>query len=52
VNKQEAKVKYRQLYRKYHPDKVYITGLTVEEANAEFQQINNAYEVVKHLIRA
>jgi hypothetical protein len=51
VNEREATVRYRQLCRKYHPDKVAISKLTVEEANTKFQQINNAFEVIKHHLR-
>eukprot|EP00956_Cyclotella_meneghiniana_P009244 scaffold12684_cov45-Cyclotella_meneghiniana.AAC.5 len=46
----EAKVKFRQLCRTYHPDKhkQEETGLTDAEAMHLFQQYNNAYEFVKN----
>ena len=45
----EAKVKFRQLCRTYHPDKHKHekTGLTDAKAMHLFQQYNNAYEFVK-----
>jgi hypothetical protein len=51
VNQREATIRYRQLCRKYHPDKIAISGLTIEEANTKFQQINNAFEVVNNHFR-
>ena len=40
----EIKVHYRQLARKYHPDKnnTIITGLSEEEASEFFKLLNNA----------
>jgi curved DNA-binding protein CbpA len=45
----EAKVKYRQLARIYHPDKnnQAETGLTTEEASEFFKLLNNANEYLK-----
>ena len=42
----EAKVKYQQLARIYHPDKnnQATTGLTTEEASEFFKLLNNANE--------
>ena len=50
----EAKVRFRQLCRIYHPDKhkSSITGLTDLEAKERFQEYNNAYEFVKDKLRA
>ena len=45
----EIKVHYRQLARKYHPDKndTAITGLTTSEASTFFQLLNNAHQYLK-----
>jgi len=45
----EIKVHYRQLARKYHPDKndPAITGLNAFEASTFFQLLNNAHEYLK-----
>ena len=45
----EAKVKYQQLARIYHPDKnnQAETGLTTEEASEFFKLLNNANEYLK-----
>ena len=45
----EIKVHYRQLARKYHPDKndLAITGLNASEASTFFQLLNNAHEYLK-----
>ncbi len=45
----EIKVHYRQLARKYHPDKndPAITGLNASEASTFFQLMNNAHEYLK-----
>jgi len=45
----EIRVCYRQLARKYHPDKnsPAITGLSASEASAFFQLLNNAHEYLK-----
>jgi hypothetical protein len=48
----EAKMKYRQLSRIYHPDKnnQTITGLTTEEATEFFKLLNNANEYLKEIL--
>jgi curved DNA-binding protein CbpA len=45
----EAKVKYQQLARIYHPDKnnQAETGLTTEEASKFFKLLNNANKYLK-----
>ncbi len=45
----EIKVHYRQLARKYHPDKhdYVATGLTTEEATEFFKLLNNANNYLK-----
>ena len=45
----EIKVHYRQLARKYHPDKndYVATGLTMEEATEFFKLLNNANDYLK-----
>jgi DnaJ-class molecular chaperone len=45
----KIKVHYRQLARKYHPDKndTAITGLTTSEASTFFQLLNNAHQYLK-----
>jgi DnaJ-class molecular chaperone len=45
----EIKVHYRQLARKYHPDKnsPAITGLSASKASAFFQLLNSAHEYLK-----
>jgi curved DNA-binding protein CbpA len=45
----EIKVQYRQLARKYHPDKndITLTGLTTAEASDFFKLLNNANEHLK-----
>ena len=45
----EIKVHYRQLARKYHPDKndPTITGLNAAEAPSFFQLLNNAHQYLK-----
>jgi hypothetical protein len=45
----EIKVHYRQLARKYHPDKndTTITGLSAEEASEFFKLLNNANDYLK-----
>ena len=45
----EIKVHYRQLARKYHPDKndTTITGLLTEEASEFFKLLNNAKDYLK-----
>lgn len=42
----EVKRAYRELARKYHPDKAKTEGLTPEAANERFTEISEAYEVV------
>ena len=45
---EEIKKSYRKLVIKYHPDKVATLGEDVQKkANAKFQQINAAYELIK-----
>lgn len=44
------KAKYRKLVLEYHPDKVIAKGLPeefVQFANKKFQEIQNAYEIIK-----
>jgi DnaJ-class molecular chaperone len=45
----EIKVHYRQLARKYHPDKndTTSTGLTTAEASDFFKLLNNANKCLK-----
>jgi DnaJ-class molecular chaperone len=45
----EIKVHYRQLARKYHPDKNYYVaaGLTMEETTEFFKLLNNANDYLK-----
>ncbi len=45
----EIKVHYRQLARKYHPDKnnPVITGLDTAESSVFFQLLNNAHEYLR-----
>jgi DnaJ-class molecular chaperone len=45
----EIKIHYRQLARKYHPDKNYhaATGLTTEEAKEFFKLLNNANDYLR-----
>ncbi len=45
----EIKVLYRQLTRKYHPDKndPAISGLNASKASTFFQLLNNAHEYLK-----
>jgi curved DNA-binding protein len=47
----EIKVHYRQLARKYHPDKndTAVTGLTTSEASDFFKLLNNANEYLKDI---
>ena len=49
ASEMEIKVYYRQLARKYHPDKNdhATTGLTMAEASTFFQLLNNANEHLK-----
>ena len=41
----EIKRAYRELARKFHPDKAAQEGLTSEEAHSKFTEISEAYEV-------
>jgi curved DNA-binding protein CbpA len=45
----EIKVQYRQLARKYHPDKndTAITSLTPSEASTFFQLLKNVHQYLK-----
>ena len=47
----EIKVHYRQLARKYHPDKndTNVTGLTTTKASDFFKLLNNANEYLKDI---
>ena len=49
ASEMEIKVHYRQLARKYHPDKndTTSTGLTTAEASDFFKLFNNANEYLK-----
>jgi DnaJ-class molecular chaperone len=49
TSKTEIKVHYRQLTRKYHPDKndTTITELTAEEVSEFFKLLNNANNYLK-----
>lgn len=42
----EVKQSYRDMARKYHPDKAESQGLTVQQAEAKFTDIAEAYEVL------
>ncbi|KAK9811786.1 hypothetical protein WJX72_009936 [[Myrmecia] bisecta] len=46
VGEREVKRAYRDLARKYHPDKAAVEGLTVEQAQAKFMDIAEAYEIL------
>jgi hypothetical protein len=52
ASEMEIKIHYRQLARKYHPDKNdhTATGLTTEEASEFFKLLNNANGAFPHLI--
>lgn len=39
----EIKTAYRKMALKMHPDKAHVNNLTVDEATAQFQQIQEAY---------
>ena len=41
----EIKRAYRELARKFHPDKAATEGITSEAAHAKFTEISEAYEV-------
>ena len=46
-NKKELKKRYVELSKQYHPDVVKAAGtLDIEEANRQFQQINEAYRML------
>ena len=49
ASEMEIKVHYRQLTRKYHPDKndPAVTGLTATEASDFFKLLNNANEYLQ-----
>ena len=49
ASEMEIKVNYRQLARRYHPDKnnTTLTGLTMPEASNFFKLLNNANEYLK-----
>ena len=49
ASEMEIKVHYRQLARKYHPDKngTTATGLTATEASDFFKLLNNANKYLK-----
>ena len=48
----EVKVRFRQLSRKYHPDKhnPEETGLTHQQATEKFQEINNAHTYLRQVL--
>ena len=50
ASEMEIKVHYRQLARKYHPDKndTTVTGITKTEASDFFKLLNNANEYLKN----
>ena len=50
ASEMEIKVHYRQLARKYHPDKnnITLTGLTTTEASDFFKLLNNANEYLRN----
>lgn len=41
----DIKRAYRELARRYHPDKAASEGITVEAAHEKFTEISEAYEV-------
>jgi curved DNA-binding protein CbpA len=49
ASEMEIKVNYRQLARRYHPDKnnTTLTGLTTPKASNIFKLLNNANEYLK-----
>jgi DnaJ-class molecular chaperone len=49
ASEMEIKIHYRQLARRYHPDKndTTLTGLTTDEASDFFKLLNNANEYLK-----
>jgi curved DNA-binding protein CbpA len=51
ASEMEIKVHYRQLARKYHPDKndTAVTGLTTSEASDFFKLLNNANVYLKDI---
>ena len=46
AQEREVKQSYRDMARKYHPDKAESQGLTVHQAEAKFTDIAEAYEVL------
>ncbi|KAL3157708.1 hypothetical protein ABBQ32_012141 [Trebouxia sp. C0010 RCD-2024] len=46
AQEREVKQSYREMARKYHPDKAESQGLTVQQAEAKFTDIAEAYEVL------
>ena len=45
-HEREVKQAYREMAKKYHPDKAEAQGLTVQQAEAKFTDIAEAYEVL------
>ena len=46
AQEREVKQSYREMARKYHPDKAESQGLTVQQAEAKFTDIAEAYEIL------
>ncbi len=45
-HEREIKQAYREMAKKYHPDKAESQGLSVQQAEAKFTDIAEAYEVL------
>ena len=48
AQEREVKQSYREMAKKYHPDKAASQGLTVQQAEAKFTDIAEAYEVLSN----
>lgn len=46
AHEREIKQSYRDMARKYHPDKAEAQGLSIQQAEAKFTDIAEAYEVL------